>query len=75
METSNMTPENFCYWLQGWIELNKTSNKNAKASKETLEMIENHLKLVFSNVTEFKPIPVSNNGIQPTRDGVPQLYC
>ena len=46
-----MTPENFCYWLQGWFELNKTIDHREGASKETLAMIDNHLKLVFNKLT------------------------
>lgn len=39
-----MTPENFCYWLQGFIEI---SNPSAISSKE-LQEIRNHLKLTLS---------------------------
>lgn len=42
-----MTSENFCYWLQGWFELNKTIDHRDGASKETLEMIQAHLNMVF----------------------------
>jgi hypothetical protein len=42
-----MTPENFCYWLQGSIELN-----GAKGfTKEQVEVIAEHLKLVFEKKT------------------------
>lgn len=43
-----MKAENFCYWLQGWFELNKTIDHRECASKETLEMIEKHLGYVFT---------------------------
>jgi len=42
-----MTPENFCYWLQGWFELNQTIDHREGATQETLEMIKRHLDLVF----------------------------
>lgn len=49
-----MSPENFCYWLQGWFELNTTIDHRSGATKETLEMMKSHLDLVFNNVTKPK---------------------
>lgn len=46
-----MSPKNFCYWLNGWIELNKTIDHRGGASVETLKVIEDHLKLVFKKET------------------------
>jgi len=46
-----MTPEQFTYWLQGWFELNKTIDHREGATPETLKMIEDHLKTVFTKVT------------------------
>lgn len=45
-----MTPENFCYWLNGWFELNQTIDHRKGATPETMEMIKNHLDLVFNKV-------------------------
>ncbi len=42
-----MKPESFCYWLQGWFELNTTVTNKVFHTPETLNMIEQHLKLVF----------------------------
>ena len=42
-----MNSRDFCFWLQGWFELNKTIDHREGASKETLDMIEKHLELVF----------------------------
>lgn len=42
-----MTSENFCYWLQGWFELNSTIDHREGATVETLEMIKAHLNMVF----------------------------
>lgn len=59
-----MTPENFCYWLQGWFELNTTIDHREGASKETLAMIGKHLDSVFDakimkeNPKTVAPIPV-----------------
>ena len=46
-----MTPEQFCYWLQGFTELGKTP-----PSPEQWASIQAHLKTVFVKVTpEFNP--------------------
>lgn len=43
-----MTPENFCYWLQGYFEiLNDVKTLNTEQCK----IIQDHLKLVFNKVT------------------------
>jgi len=34
-----MTPENFCYWLQGWFELNKAIGNEQGISSDGLKMI------------------------------------
>lgn len=43
-----MTPEQFCYWLQGFFEIAKPS---ALSPKE-VEIIRNHLDLVFKHVLD-----------------------
>jgi hypothetical protein len=43
-----MTPENFCYWLRGFIEL---SGDDAELSPEQVKMINEHLDLVLKKVT------------------------
>lgn len=42
-----MTPENFCYWLQGYMELTAPGMINSDQRK----VIEEHLKLVFKKET------------------------
>lgn len=42
-----MTPENFCYWLQGCLEL----NPGQPMSAQQVEMIAQHLNLVFEKKT------------------------
>lgn len=42
-----MTPENFCYWLQGFIEIEKPK----KVDPNQMKCIEDHLKLVFTKLT------------------------
>lgn len=42
-----MTPENFCYWLQGFFEIGKATEMTALQVEE----IKNHLSLVFNKET------------------------
>lgn len=42
-----MTPENFCYWLQGFVEIADPK----ELTPDQLQEIKNHLKLVFNKVT------------------------
>lgn len=44
-----MTPEQFCYWLRGHIELDKYNEEPPCASQ--WKMIKEHLDLVFKKVT------------------------
>ena len=54
-----MTPENFCYWLQGRLELNSTHLTSAET-----DIIREHLQLVFKNLTPT--YTVSNvSGVYP----------
>jgi hypothetical protein len=59
-----MTPENFCYFLQGMLE----SDKVKTLDEADVQMIKDHLKLVFNKVTPnigtltpTTPIPFSPN--------------
>lgn len=52
-----MTTENFCYWLQGWIELQNPKNINELQIQE----IKNHLDLVFNKMTP----KLGFNGLYP----------
>lgn len=47
-----MTPENFCYWLQGIFEVSNPQ----ELSKEQLQVIKDHLALVFLKFTPFVKI-------------------
>lgn len=42
-----MKSTEFCYWLQGWFELNDTIDHREGATKETLDVIRKHLDMVF----------------------------
>jgi hypothetical protein len=49
-----MTPENFCYWLQGYFDLQETG---LTFSDKQMGEVKNHLKLVFKKETPriYKP--------------------
>lgn len=51
-----MTPENFCYWLQGFIEIGNPENITAAE----IQVIKDHLQLVFKKET-----PVRMGGLNP----------
>lgn len=62
-----MTPEQFCYWLQGYYELTSNSEINSL----THVIIREHLQEVFKKVTPVheKDFPTIPN--QPLPHGVP----
>lgn len=47
MSSANMSPENFCYWLQGFIEVENPMNIGENQTK----IIKDHLQLVFKKET------------------------
>ena len=52
-----MTPEQFCYWLQGAIELADMKEMSPK----DIQVLKDHLKLVFEKLTPVygvNPIPL-----------------
>lgn len=70
-----MTPENFCYWLQGYIELSNCQN----LTPEQIQMIRDHLQLVFKKETPSYPmhplaVPLKQNwGV--FRDDATSVLC
>lgn len=42
---------NFCYWLNGYFELNGINKESKPLSAEQIECIKEHLKLVFVKKT------------------------
>lgn len=49
-----MTPQEFCYWLQGFFEIASESNAKVTLTQGQVDMIQRHLNLVFTNVTKTK---------------------
>lgn len=67
----------FCYWLQGYSEL-----CGETPSPEQWKMIQDHLRLVFKNVTKQNPAGllqlsevVAKGGIIPSLKPKETLYC
>lgn len=57
-----MTGENFAYWLQGFFEISQSDS----LTKEQVEEIKNHLKLVFNKITPtIYTIDYYRDGIHP----------
>lgn len=52
-----MTAQDFCYWLQDYMELENPTSINA----DRIEMIKEHLNLVFNKVT------AAPKGLKPDR--------
>ena len=46
-----MSPENFCYWLRGYIELN--SENNPGLSPDQLKKVSEHLSFVLREVPKW----------------------
>jgi len=61
-----VTPENFCYWLQGFFEL-KNPNETALNTSQT-QAIRNHLNLVFKHSID-PSIPGDPVELQAVHDG------
>lgn len=60
-----MTPENFCYWLQGYFELEPLSGNGIMTDRQ-IQVVKEHLKLVFAAP---KSIPIDWTKISlPTSD-------
>lgn len=43
-----MTTDNFCYWIQGFVEL---TDGQDRPNEKQWKMIKRHLDLVFDNIT------------------------
>jgi hypothetical protein len=77
-----MTPENFCYWLQGFFEIQNPS----QISESQIQEIKNHLALVFNKVTPmqtdggtYNPKQIITSPSSPSTINpeffIPQTYC
>ncbi len=44
-----MTSRDFCYWLQGWFEIQQAGGFGARIEEKQSEIIQKHLNLVFKH--------------------------
>ena len=56
-----MTEQQFCYWLQGYFELGQASELNTNQ----VQVVKDHLKLVFKKETPTYVQPSWETTIQP----------
>lgn len=62
-----MDPINFCYWLQGALELGHAQNTAGGLNAQQLQVIKDHLELVFEKVTPPSPADViTGMGVTPS---------
>lgn len=62
-----MTSENFCYWLQGYLELTSQDNLTA----EQIQIINDHLALVLDKQTPQRKKTVAEKPASPIDDAFP----
>lgn len=53
-----MTPENFCYWLQGFFEMGGGAQG---LTPEQVAMVREHLQLVFTKETKMGPDDIASD--------------
>ncbi len=63
-----MSSQDFCYWLQGWLEIQNPKTINEIQTQE----IKNHLALVFIKLT---PVVTAPNQWPTLPSQFPQTYC
>ena len=70
-----MTPENFCYFLQGYFEITKAVTGKIEVDPIAAKVIDDHLQLVFKKETseyiQFGEIP--QTGITTNHFKVPDI--
>lgn len=64
-----MTPEQFCYWLQGYLEITDVlETRPAGLTEKQRQVVCDHLNLVFTKVTPNRKEPVV---LSETTEGKP----
>lgn len=64
-----MTSRDFCFWLQGFFEINRANDSDSTAiSTEQVELIKKHLALVFKH--EIDP----SMGDKAWQDGLNKIH-
>lgn len=63
-----MQPTDFCYWLQGFVELN-----GEQPTPEQWKSIKEHLQTVFKKITPIVSTP-NTGGYEITHESAPTPY-
>lgn len=81
-EKEKMTPDNFCYWLQGYIEIQRATGQPIVITDREVRVIEEHLNLIFNKKVTYPikafgdvlttPTANKNNDIFPSEPGLVQ---
>lgn len=69
-----MEPRDFCYWLQGYFELQKIEHGDISISPQAATSIDQHLQTVFDKITPKYNINGFGIGLTPGTT-VPSLVC
>lgn len=64
-----MTPEQFCYWIQGFFEIEGGAIEHHALTFEQVRTIRDHLKEVFHKVT-----PTYKTGDSSTPINIPNTF-
>lgn len=65
-----MTAGEFCYWLQGYLELSAADkNTSPTLTSDQVACVQKHLELVFSQVTKEPLVPDLQRDFQRLCDG------
>lgn len=51
-----MTPENFCYWIRGYLEITRATGQPIVITDKEVRVIEDHLNLVLNKVTPDRTV-------------------
>jgi hypothetical protein len=69
-----MSPREFVYWLQGYVELCAATGETVNISPAQVKVIQDHLKLVLIKETEDRQHPLRTLSYD-LRGGVGSVHC
>lgn len=67
-----MTSNDFCFWLQGFLEIGYAEDNTLRLTATQTKMIAEHLALVFKKATPVHKTDFCQPPIAPTPFGFPQ---
>lgn len=69
-----MQAQDFCYWLQGYFEMQEVEHGDIRITPKAAQAIYDHLKTVFNKVTPNYNINGFGIGLTPGTT-IPSLVC